>query len=145
MRQSLGDVGNVFVSQLRRAFRAITAVQRHPIGLRGNVLPSFAKLPQGILAGSVIAFECPFDYVGGHVEAARLRNHLLEPTRVIAIPRIVQNRLNQWAEAFYRQIFYLQEFTHSVMCNTSSNAWLVISNGDCHHRNSLSKRLKSCI
>src|SRR5580765_1430097 len=115
------------------------------IGLRGNVLPPVGKLQRGIHTHFMIAIECPFDYFGGHVEPASLCNHLLEPTSLIAISRIVQNSLNQMSEAFYRQIFYLQELAHSVMRNTSSNTRLVISNWDCHHRDSLSKRLESCV
>ena len=61
----------------------------------GHAFPAYCRQRE-IHTHFMIAIECPFDCVGGHVEAAPLCNHLLEPTSLIAISRIVQNRSIKW-------------------------------------------------
>src|SRR5215468_2973145 len=90
-------------------------------------------------------FERPFDHVGSHVESARLRNDLLEPARLRAVLRITQDLLHHSQDIPYCEIIEFQELTDAVVCNACGYTWLIVSDGDRHHRDSLRERLQGGI
>jgi|SRR5262252_3090051 len=73
------------------------------------------------------------DGVGGRVETARLSDHFLEMTRLVAVAGIAQYQLNRVLQTIGGEVRRLHEFAQSMVFDTGSDTGLVITDRDRHH------------
>src|SRR5215469_1170007 len=77
--------------------------------------------------------ESVLDGVGGSVETARLSDHFLEKTGLVAVAGIAQHQLNRVLQPFGGKVRRLHEFAHSMVFDTGSDTGLIITDRDRHH------------